>query len=132
MPVITKRENMKECIYILSAKRTPVGRFQGAYKGLSAARLGAAAIKAAIGESKVDSAAVDEVIMGEVLTAGVGQSPARQACIYAGLPNSVQTFTVGKVCGSGLKSVVLACQSILTSDSHLIVAGGQENMTNAP
>lgn len=123
---------MTDHIYILSAKRTPVGRFQGAFKNVSASKLGAAAIKAAVQESAVDIADIDEVIMGEVLTAGVGQSPARQACIHAGLSENTKTFTVNNVCGSGLKSVVLAVQSLMTTDAQVIVAGGQENMTQAP
>lgn len=123
---------MKEHIYILAAKRTPIGRFQGAFKGTPAPRLGAAAIKSALEESGLQASDVDEVIMGQVLTAGNGQSPARQACLYAGLPQNVRTFTVNNVCGSGLKSVVLASQSILTQQSDAIIAGGQENMSQAP
>ncbi|BBH52885.1 thiolase family protein [Fluviispira sanaruensis] len=119
-------------VYIVSAKRTPVGRFQGVFKTVSAARLGANAIQAAIEASGVSNTHIDEIIMGEVLTAGVGQAPARQAAIYAGLPDSVQALTIGKVCGSGLKSVVLGAQSILVGDSHLVIAGGQESMSNAP
>jgi acetyl-CoA C-acetyltransferase len=125
-------KNMKEHIYILSAKRTPVGRFQGAFKNVSAPKLGAAAIKSAVQESGVNTDHIDEVIMGEVLTAGVGQSPARQACIHAGLSENTKTFTVNNVCGSGLKSIVLAVQSLMTTDAQVIVAGGQENMTQAP
>ncbi|MBX9840149.1 MAG: thiolase family protein [Silvanigrellaceae bacterium] len=119
-------------VYIVAAKRTPVGRFQGVFKGISASKLGATAVKAVVEASGVSSTHIDEIIMGEVLTAGVGQSPARQAAIYAGLPESVQALTIGKVCGSGLKSVILGAQSILVQDSHLVIAGGQESMTNAP
>ena len=128
-------ENVKaeiQNVYIVAAKRTPVGRFQGALKGVSATRLGAAAVKAAVAESGVPLEAINEIIMGEVLTAGVGQAPARQAALYAGLPNSVQATTIGKVCGSGLKSVMLATQSLRLGDAEVIVAGGQESMTNAP
>lgn len=119
-------------IYIVAAKRTPVGRFQGVFKNISAARLGATAVKSVLENSKLDGSNIDEIIMGEVLTAGVGQAPARQAAIYAGLPSSVQALTIGKVCGSGLKSVILGAQSILVGDSHVVIAGGQESMTNAP
>ncbi len=119
-------------VYIVAAKRTPVGRFQGALKSLSAPRLGAAAVKAAVAESKVPPEAINEILMGEVLTAGVGQAPARQAAIFAGLPQSVQALTVGKVCGSGLKSVMLATQALRLNDIEIAVAGGQESMSNAP
>lgn len=119
-------------VYIVSAKRTPVGRFQGVFKNYSAPKLGAVAVKAAIEASGISNTHIDEIIMGQVLTAGVGQAPARQAALYAGLPESVQALTVGKVCGSGLKAVVLAAQSILLNDSEIVVAGGQESMTNAP
>ncbi len=119
-------------VYIVSAKRTPVGRFQGVFKNYSAPKLGAIAVKAAIEASGISNTHIDEIIMGQVLTAGVGQAPARQAALYAGLPESVQALTVGKVCGSGLKAVVLAAQSILLNDSEIVVAGGQESMTNAP
>jgi acetyl-CoA C-acetyltransferase len=119
-------------VYIVAAKRTPVGRFQGALKGLSASKLGAAAVKAAVAESKVPVEAINEILMGEVLTAGVGQAPARQAAIYAGLPQHVQALTVGKVCGSGLKSVMLATQALRLNDIEVAIAGGQESMSNAP
>jgi acetyl-CoA C-acetyltransferase len=119
-------------VYIVAAKRTPVGRFQGVLKGVSAPRLGAVAVKAAVAESKVPLEAINEILMGEVLTAGVGQAPARQAAIYAGLPQSVQALTVGKVCGSGLKSVMLATQALRLGDIEVAIAGGQESMSNAP
>lgn len=119
-------------VYIVAAKRTPVGRFQGVFKNMSAPKLGAIAVKAAVEASGVSSTHIDEIIMGQVLTAGVGQAPARQAAIFAGLPDSVQALTVGKVCGSGLKAVTLAAQSILLNDAQIIVAGGQENMSLAP
>ncbi|APJ03522.1 thiolase family protein [Silvanigrella aquatica] len=119
-------------VYIVAAKRTPIGRFQGALKNVSAAKLGATAVKAVMEASQVNKDLIDEIIMGEVLTAGVGQAPARQAALYAELPHSAQALTVGKVCGSGLKSVILGAQSILVGDAHLVIAGGQESMSNAP
>lgn len=121
-----------QTVYIVAAKRTPIGRFQGALKSMSAPRLGAAAVKAAVEASGIDAKFIQEIIMGEVLTAGVGQAPARQAAIYAGLPNSVEALTIGKVCGSGLKSVMLASQALMLGDADVIVAGGQESMSNAP
>lgn len=118
--------------FILSAKRTPVGTFQGAFSSVPAPRLGATAIMAAMKDAKVQGSDIDECIMGEVLTAGVGQAPARQAAIYAGLPTSVPCMTINKVCGSGLKAVMLAADNIALGHTHLAVAGGQENMTLAP
>lgn len=118
--------------YIVSAQRTAVGSFQGQFANLPAPRLGAAAIQAALNKAKVQPADINECIMGEVLTAGVGQAPARQAAIYAGLPNSVPCMTINKVCGSGLKAVMLAADNILLGNTQLAVAGGQENMTLAP
>lgn len=118
--------------YILAAKRTPVGTFQGAFSSLPAPRLGATAITAALKASGVQAADIDECIMGEVLTAGVGQAPARQAAIYAGLPASVPCMTINKVCGSGLKAVMMAADNIILGNTKFAVAGGQENMTLAP
>lgn len=118
--------------YILSARRTPVGTFQGAFSSLPAPRLGATAIKAALQDAGINSADVNECIMGEVLTAGVGQAPARQAAIYAGLPHSVPCMTINKVCGSGLKSIMMAADNIHLGHTEVAVAGGQENMTLAP
>jgi acetyl-CoA C-acetyltransferase len=117
---------------ILSAKRTPIGAFMGAYSTLSAPQLGAEAIKAAVLEVGIDGGDVQEVIMGNVLTGGVGQAPARQASVYAGLPKTVECMTINKVCGSGLKAVMLADQAIKAGDLKLAVAGGQESMTNTP
>lgn len=117
---------------ILAAKRTPIGTFMGSLSSLSSPKLGAIAIKAAVEQSKVDVNDINEVIMGNVLTGGVGQAPARQASIFAGLPLSVECMTINKVCGSGLKSVMLADQAIKSEDAELIVAGGQESMSNAP
>lgn len=118
--------------YIISAQRTAVGSFQGQFANLPAPRLGAAAIQAALAKAKVQAADINECIMGEVLTAGVGQAPARQAALYAGLPNTVPCMTINKVCGSGLKAVMLAADNIALGNTHLAVAGGQENMTLAP
>jgi len=117
---------------IVSACRTPIGKFQGALASLRAPQLGAIAIQEALRRARVEPSAVDEVIMGNVLQAGIGQNPARQALRGAGIPDSVGAFTVNKVCGSGLKSVMLAAQAIRAGDAHCIVAGGMESMTNAP
>lgn len=117
---------------ILSAARTPIGSFGGSLSSIPAPQLGATAIKAALERAGVSPENVEEVIMGNVLTAGVGQSPARQAALGAGIPDSVPTLTIGKVCGSGMKSVMLADQVIRAGDAKLIVAGGQESMSMAP
>lgn len=117
---------------ILSASRTPIGAFMGSLAQISAPKLGAVAIKSAVEKAGVNINEINEVIMGNVLTAGVGQAPARQAAIYAGLPTTVECMTINKVCGSGLKAVMLADQAIKAGDAELIVAGGQESMTNAP
>jgi len=118
---------------ILSAARTPMGRFQGAFNALSATRLGAAAITAAVERAGLDDPArIDEVLMGNVVSAGLGQAPARQASIFAGLPATVGAATINKVCGSGLKSGMFACQAIKAGDGNLFVAGGMESMSNAP
>lgn len=118
---------------ILSAARTPSGRFQGSLSSIPAPHLGAAVVKAAVARAFLpDPASIDEVIMGNVVAAGLGQNPARQAAIFAGLPESVGAYTVNKVCGSGLKAVMLAAQSIRASDGDLYVAGGMESMSRAP
>lgn len=117
---------------ILAATRTPIGAFMGALSSLSAPQLGAVVIKDAVQRAGIQPSDVSEVIMGNVLTAGVGQAPARQAAIFAGLPDSVPCMTINKVCGSGLKSVMLADQAIRCGDADIVVAGGQESMTNAP
>ncbi len=122
---------MKEVV-IVSAARTPVGSFLGALSAIPAPRLGAIAIKGALERAKVDPKLVDQVIMGNVLTAGEGQAPARQASIFAGLPHSVPTTTINKVCGSGMQSVNLARNAILAGESECVVAGGMENMSLAP
>jgi acetyl-CoA C-acetyltransferase len=117
---------------IVSAARTPIGRFLGGLAPLTAPQLGAIAIRAALERSGVDSVDVEEVIMGNVIQGGVGQAPARQAAIKAGIPTSVSALTVNKVCGSGLKAVMLAAQAIKAGDRQVLVAGGQESMSNAP
>ncbi len=117
---------------IVSAVRTPIGKFMGALSSLRAAELGAIAIREAVARAGIEAAAVDEVIMGHVLTAGCGQNPARQAARGAGLSDSIGSFTVNKVCGSGLKAVMLAAQAIRAGDAEVVVAGGQESMSRAP
>ena len=117
---------------ILGAVRTPIGRFRGALSALSATDLGAKAIAAVLERTGVGADHVDEVIMGNVVGAGLGQNPARQAAIHGGVPNTVPAVTVNKVCGSGLKAVMMAAQSIKCGDADLIVAGGMESMSNAP
>lgn len=117
---------------IVSAQRTPVGSFQGVLSTLPAPKLGAIAIKSALEKAGLKNNEIQEVIMGEVLTAGVGQAPARQAAIYAGLSNSTLCLTINKVCGSGLKSVMLAADNIRLGTTTIAIAGGQENMSLAP
>ena len=117
---------------LVSACRTPIGRFQGKFASLRAPQLGAIAIAEAVTRAGIASADVEEVIFGNVLQAGLGQNPARQAAIAAGIPVTVGSLTINKVCGSGLKAVALAAQAIRAGDAHVIVAGGQESMTNSP
>src|SRR5579862_3060056 len=117
---------------ILSACRTPIGRYLGALASLPATRLGALAIKEAVRRAGIDLAAIDEVIMGHVVQGGAGQAPARQAMIHAGLPAAIPALTINKVCGSGLKAVMLAAQSIKAGDAECVVAGGMESMSSAP
>jgi len=117
---------------IVSAARTPIGRFLGGLSPLSAPELGAIAIREAVRRAGVDVEHVDEVIMGNVIQGGVGQAPARQAALKGGIPSSVSAVTINKVCGSGLKSVMLASQAIKAGDLQVAVAGGQESMSNAP
>jgi acetyl-CoA C-acetyltransferase len=119
-------------VYIVSAARTPIGSYLGAFAGISAPRLGAVAIRAAVERSGLTAEEVGEVLMGNVLSAGVGQAPARQAAIYGGIPTSVPATTVSKVCGSGLQAVVLGAKSVLLGDAHVVVAGGMESMSNVP
>jgi acetyl-CoA C-acetyltransferase len=118
--------------YILSAARTPIGKFLGELSDLPAPKLGAAAIAEALKRGKVNPSVVDEVVMGNVVQAGVGQAPARQAALAAGLPDTIAAYAVNKVCGSGLKAVMLAAQSIKAGDADVVVAGGMESMSNAP
>jgi acetyl-CoA C-acetyltransferase len=117
---------------IVGAARTPIGRFLGGLAALQAPELGAIAIREAVRRSRVDLDAIEEVILGNVIQGGVGQAPARQAAIKSGIPSSVSALTINKVCGSGLKAVMLAAQSIKAGDREVVVAGGQESMSNAP
>ena len=117
---------------IVAAKRTPIGAFQGNLSSVSAPNLGAIAIKAVVEETGIDKSQINGVIMGNVLSAGIGQAPARQASIQAGLPNSVEALTINKMCGSGLKAVMLADQAIRCGDAEVVIAGGMESMSNAP
>ena len=117
---------------IVAAARTPIGKFLGALSSLSAPELGAIAIREALARAGIPGADVHEVIMGNVVQGGVGQAPARQAMLKAGVPSSVSALTINKVCGSGLKAVMLAAQSIKAGDAQVIIAGGQESMSNAP
>lgn len=117
---------------LLAATRTPIGKYLGGLAALTAPQLGAVAIREAVRRAGIDAATVDEVIMGHVLQGGAGQAPGRQAMIHAGLPGAVPALTVNKVCGSGLKAVMLAAQAIKAGDARCIVAGGMESMSNAP
>src|SRR5262245_32173980 len=117
---------------IVSAARTPSGKFLGSLKSLQAPQLGAIVVREAVSRSGVDAAAVEECIMGNVLSAGAGQAPARQAALNGGLSNEVAALTINKVCGSGLKAVMLAAQGIALGDIDIAVAGGMESMSNAP
>jgi acetyl-CoA C-acetyltransferase len=117
---------------IVDAVRTPIGTFQGGLSTLTATQLGAEAIKALVARTKLDPETVDEVIMGNVLQAGLGQNPARQAAIHGGIPPHAGAMTINKVCGSGLKAVMLAAQAIKLGDAEMVVAGGMESMSNAP
>src|SRR3954452_25113422 len=117
---------------IISATRTPVGKFLGSLKGFSATDLGAIVVREAVKRAGVRPEDVDEVIMGCVIQAGLGQNPARQAALRGGLPNTVSAVTVNKVCGSGLKAVMMAAQGVQLGDTEIAVAGGMESMSNAP
>ncbi len=117
---------------ILSAARTPVGKFQGALNGINAAKLGAIAVKAAVERAGIDPRDIEEVLMGNVVQAGNGQAPARQAAIFAGVPATVSATTVNKVCGSGLKAAMMSAQAIRAGDAELFIAGGMESMSRAP
>ena len=124
--------NTPDGIVIVAAVRTPVGRFQGGLSALSAPQLGAVAVKEAVRRAGIDPAGIDECIMGNVLSAGLGQNPARQAALFGGLAASVGALTINKVCGSGLKAVALAAQAVETGNAGIVVAGGMESMSNAP
>jgi acetyl-CoA C-acetyltransferase len=119
-------------VVIISGCRTPVGKFQGSLSDFTAPQLGALVVREAVKRANLDSALVDECIMGNVVSAGLGQNPARQAAIYGGLSPATGAMTINKVCGSGLKSVALAAQAVQTGNSSIVVAGGMESMTNAP
>ncbi|MBK8974015.1 MAG: acetyl-CoA C-acetyltransferase [Hahellaceae bacterium] len=119
-------------VAIVAAKRTPIGTFGGSLASLSAPQLGATVIKALLAETGINPAEVDEVLLGQVLTAGSGQNPARQTTLLAGLPKEVPAMTINKVCGSGLKAIHLAAQAILLGDAECVIAGGQETMSQAP
>jgi len=119
-------------VVIVSAVRTPIGAFGGSFKDVSAVKLGAVVVKEALARANVKPELVDEVIFGSVLQAGLGQNVARQVAIAAGIPNEVPSMTINKVCGSGLKTVILGTQAIITGDADIIVAGGTENMSMAP
>jgi len=119
-------------IVIASARRTPLGAFQGALSALSAPQLGAAALKGALDAAGIEPAAIDEVILGCVLAAGLGQAPARQAAIAAGIPFATPATTINKMCGSGLKAVMMAADQIRAGGAEIVLAGGFESMTRAP
>ena len=123
---------MSKEVYIISAVRTPIGSFMGGLSTLSATKLGAVAIKGALEKSSIDGNLIDEVFMGNVLQAGVGQAPARQAALAAGLGQNVPCTTVNKVCASGMKAIMFGAQSILCGDNHIVVAGGMESMSQTP
>src|ERR1700741_3202402 len=122
----------KTQVIIAAATRTPIGAFQGVLSPVTAPQLGAAAIKGALAAAKAEPADVQEVVMGCVLPAGLGQAPARQASLAAGIPNNTPTTTVNKMCGSGMKAIMIAADQIRAGDAQLAVAGGLESMSNAP
>jgi len=122
---------MKDVV-IVSAVRTPVGKFQGALAEMSAVQLGAVAVREAARRAGIDASTVDECLMGCVLPAGLGQNPARQAALQGGISDTVSALTINMVCGSGLKAVALAAQSVMTGDAEIVIAGGMESMSNAP
>src|SRR5436309_423322 len=131
-PLEKHKERPMADAFLLSAARTPIGKYLGALADVPAPQLGAYAVAEAIKRAKAPAAQVDEVIMGNVIQAGLGQNPARQAALKAGLPDTIAAVTINKVCGSGLKAVMLAAQAIRAGDADLIVAGGQESMSRAP
>jgi len=119
-------------VYVVAAARTPIGAFQGSLASVTAPQLGATAIKGALARAKLTGDVIQEVFMGNVLSAGIGQAPARQAMIHAGLPNTVPATTVSKVCGSGLQAVVFGAKTVALGDADLVIAGGMESMSNVP
>jgi acetyl-CoA C-acetyltransferase len=123
---------MSKKVVIVSAVRTPIGSFMGSLSSITATKLGGIAIKGALDKIKLDPNLVDEVLMGNVVQAGVGQAPARQAALYAGLPNTVACTTINKVCASGMKAIMQAAQAIMAGDAEIVVAGGMENMSLIP
>jgi len=122
---------MKEVV-IVSVARTPIGRFMGSLSTIPAPQLGAIAIKGALNKINLEPNLVEEVFMGNVVSAGLGQAPAKQAAIFAGIPNTVPCTTVNKVCASGMKSIMLAAQTISLGDADIVIAGGMENMSSIP
>ena len=132
MLALLKNYSMIKEVYIVSAVRTPIGSFMGGLSTISATELGSVAIKGALDKAGLDYTTVDEVFMGNVLQAGVGQAPARQAALGAGLSNNVPCTTVNKVCASGMKAIMLGAQSILCGDNHIVVVGGMESMSQTP
>jgi acetyl-CoA C-acetyltransferase len=131
MPFLCAEVGMKDVV-IVGAVRTPIGCFQGALSGFTAVELGSVVVKALVERTGLDPMVVDEVILGQVLTAGAGQNPARQSAIKGGLPNTVSAITINDVCGSGLKALHLATQAIQCGEADVVIAGGQENMSRAP
>jgi acetyl-CoA C-acetyltransferase len=123
---------MSKNVYLVSAGRTPIGSLNGSLASLTAPRLGAVAIKAVLQRAGISADLVDEVFMGNVVSAGIGQAPAQQASIFAGIPTSVPCTTINKVCASGMKAIMIGAQSIINGDNHIVVAGGMESMSNIP
>jgi len=121
-----------EPIYIVAARRTPIGAFLGALSPMTAPQLGAAAVRGALESSGLAADQIDEVLLGCVLPAGLGQAPARQAALGAGIPNSVPASTINKVCGSGMKAAMIGCDAIRAQSARVVMAGGFESMSNAP
>ncbi len=119
-------------VVIVASKRTPIGQFQGSFASLSSPTLASIAIKATLEQANIPSNDIDEVIMGCVLSAGIGQAPARQAALFANLPNSVPCTTINKMCGSGMKAMMLGADILLAGSQKIMLAGGMESMTNAP
>ena len=132
LPALFRKFSTRNNVVVLSSVRTPIGSFRSSLAGLSASQLGAAAISAAVDRSGIEKSRVEEVYMGNVLGAGMGQAPARQAVLFSGLPTSTECTTINKVCASGLKSIMLATQSLAIGDRECMVAGGMESMSNVP